>query len=115
MSGGYTQQTLDGILNTLIGPAEFVQGTPNLSTKIVDLSTSIEANAQATIYNRAGFEIFYGVGTPSGNGLTTSNGISIPTLGYVTLDGLGGLCVWFVAGTPVTAGSGVRVAGGFRA
>lgn len=98
-------------LATPIGPQEFLVGTGVV--KVADLSAASGAEAEVFIENKAAFAIFFCLGTPGTPGLTTANGMDIPSTGFVTLDMIGGLCVWAVSGTVQTAGSGTRVTGGY--
>jgi hypothetical protein len=98
-------------LNTTIGPSEILVGTP--VTKLADLSSATSNSAQVTIQNRAAFSIFWCYGTPgTPTGLTTGTGVELPTNSFLSLDGIGGLCVWAISGTPQTSGSGTRVTAG---
>lgn len=104
-------------LDSIIGPTEFSTGTPAAVTKIVDLSASPSGQGQVAFFNKAAFSLFWCYGLPSGvaPALTTANGIEIPSGGFVTLDLIGGLCVWYTTGTAMTAGQGLRVTGGYDA
>lgn len=98
-------------LNTTIGPSEILVGTPT-PTKLADLSAATSSGAQVTIQNRSAFSIFWCYGTPgTPTALTTGTGVELPTNSFLTLDGIGGVCVWAISGTPQSAGSGTRVTG----
>lgn len=101
-------------LNTIIGPSEVLVGTASAS-KLCDLSTATGASAQVVINNRAAFSIFWCYGTPTAPAaLTTGTGTELPSNGFLTLDDIGGLCVWAISGTAQSAGSGTRVTGGYE-
>lgn len=100
-------------LNTVIGPSEVLVGTAAAS-KLCDLSTATGSTSQVTIDNRAGFSIFWCYGTPTAPpGLTTSTGVELLANSFLTLDSIGGLCVWAISGTAQSSGSGTRVTGGY--
>ena len=100
-------------LNTVIGPSEILVGTAT-PTKLADLAAASGSDAQVVIANLASFQIFWGYGTPTAPALTTANGVPMPANSFLTLDGIGGLCVWAIAGTAQSAGSGCRVTGGYE-
>lgn len=102
-------------LDSVLTPTEFVLGTPNEQTKVADLTAAAGAEGPVILANLANFTIYYAPGTPSGSGLTTGNGIPLYPQSYVTLDTIGGLTLWAVTGTAMTAGAGLRVTGGYNA
>lgn len=104
-------------LRVSLGPEEILVGTPT-PTLIADFTNVNRGEGVCVIQNKAGFDVYFclwhgiGSGTPSGTPpLTTGNGLPIPTLGYLTLDNIGGMAVWAIAGTPQVAGSGTRIIG----
>lgn len=96
-------------MTTAVPSAETVLTTAGGATKIADLTNAKSGKGVVTVYNRAAFEVFYTFGTPSGSGLTTGNGVSIPANAYLAFDDIGGMCLWAITGTNMTAGSGLRV------
>lgn len=103
-------------LDTRIGPTEFVNGTPNQTQLVLDYAAAASAIANAQLFNLSPFTIYYGFGTPTGDGgLTTANGMPLPANSYVTLDQIGGMSIWYTTGTPQTAGKGLRILGGYVA
>jgi hypothetical protein len=99
-------------LTRVIGPSEILVGTV-APTKLADLSTTNGGiGAQVVIANLAAFTIFWCYGTPTAPALTTANGVPLPSNAFLTLDAIGGLCIWAISGTAQSAGSGTRITGG---
>jgi hypothetical protein len=90
-----------------------LNGTPNV---LISLLTAAFKSGVVIINNRAAFSIFWTLApsasvTPT---LTTGTGIELPAASYVTLDNIGGMAIWMIAGTTQSAGSGTRVTSAYR-
>lgn len=101
-------------LRSVLTATETLLGGGGTPGKVVDLSASLQGEAQVIIYNAATFSVFWTYGTPGTPvALSTNTGIPLAAQSYLVLDGIGGMCIWFTSGTPQASGSGLKTAGGY--
>ncbi len=97
-------------LTAYTAATEFVLAA-GVPTNVMNLSGMSSSRGSVCLCDRARVGIFVGWGSPGTPHLTTGNGVTIPAGAYLTFDNMGGLSLWAISGTTMTAGSGLRTAG----